>query len=142
MRMKGKRHDHIVPLSQQVLRLLAELRTYTGHCALLFPGRNNEKNPISQNTMIYAMYRMGYHNRATVHGFRSTASTILNEEKIFSPDAIERQLAHIEANKVRAAYDRSHHMEERKRIMQWWSDFIDSLGGKNVIQLTKKFKCE
>ena len=81
---------------------------------------------MSENTLLYAMYRMGYHKRATVHGFRATASTILNESG-FNHDAIERQLAHVERNKVRAAYHRSEYLEERRRMMQWWADFLDGI---------------
>ena len=77
--------------------------------------------------MLFALYRMGYHSRATTHGFRATASTILNESGLWHPDAIERQLAHVEGNKVRAAYDRSLHMEKRREMMQWWADHLDSL---------------
>ena len=79
---------------------------------------------MSQNTMLYAMYRMGYHSRATVHGFRATASTILNENG-FMPDVIERQLAHAERNKVRASYNHAQYLPERKKMMQWWGDYIE-----------------
>ena len=82
---------------------------------------------MSENTLLYALYRMGYHSRATTHGFRSVASTILNESEKWHPDAIERQLAHVESNKVRAAYDRAEHLPERRRMMQWWSDYLDAL---------------
>ena len=87
---------------------------------------------MSENTMLYAMYRMGYHGTATVHGFRATASTILNERG-FKPDVIERQLAHVEKNKVRAAYHRSEYLEERKQMMQWWADFIEGLQDNNNV---------
>jgi integrase len=90
---------------------------------------------MSENTLLYAMYRMGYHQRATVHGFRATASTILNETG-FNTDAIERQLAHAERNKVRAAYHRSEYLNERVKMMQWWADFLDSITkGSNVIPM-------
>ena len=83
------------------------------------------KNPISENTLLYALYRLGYHNRATVHGFRALARTILNETG-FRPDVIERQLAHVERNKVRAAYHRSEYLEERRKMMKWWGAYIES----------------
>ena len=82
---------------------------------------------MSENTLIFVLYRMDYHSRATIHGFRATASTILNESGMWHPDAIERQLAHQEGNQVRAAYDRSLHMEQRRKMMQWWADHVDSL---------------
>jgi integrase len=87
---------------------------------------------------LYAMYRMGYHSKATVHGFRATASTILNEMG-FRPDVIERQLAHAERNKVRAAYHRSEYLDERCKMMQVWADFVDSLADNaKVIPLRAK----
>lgn len=134
-RMKMKA-PHVVPLARQVIALLEELRPHSGRYELLFPGRHPAK-PISNNTMLYAMYRMGYHSKATVHGFRATASTILNEAG-FHADAIERQLAHKEANAIRAAYHRAQYMEERTRLMQWWSDFIDQQAGANVVPLPVK----
>jgi len=104
-RMK-MRVPHIVPLSRQALAVLEELRQISGHCELLFPSERKLTNPISENTLSYAMGRMGYKGIATPHGFRALASTILNEEG-FDPDVIERQLAHAERNKVRAAYHRA-----------------------------------
>ncbi len=131
-RMK-MRAEHIVPLSTQAVAVVKELQLLTGCHKLVFPGQSNLQRPMSENTMLYAMYRMGYHKQATVHGFRATASTILNESG-FTPDAIERQLAHAERNKVRAAYHRSEYLEERRRMMQWWADYLDGLkGGAEVI---------
>jgi integrase len=87
---------------------------------------------MSENTMLYALYRMGYHSRATGHGFRATTSTILNEQD-WRADAIERQLAHAERNKVRAAYHRSEYLPERRKMMQAWADYLDGLAsGANV----------
>ncbi len=123
-RMKA-RAPHLVPLSGRALALLAELKPITGSYDLLFPGRSDRRKPISENTLLYALYRMGYHQRATTHGFRALASTILNESGLWRPDAIERQLAHKERNAVRAAYHRAEYLEERTRMMQWWGDFLD-----------------
>lgn len=123
-RMK-MRHEHIVPLSKQALLILNELKILTGNRELLFPNRNGEGKPISENTLLFAMYRMGYHRTATAHGFRATASTILNEQG-WRQDVIERQLAHAERNKVRAAYNRSEYLAERKKMMQSWADYLDS----------------
>lgn len=124
-RMK-MRAPHLVPLSRQALEILEELKPITGACDLVFPGRSDRRKPISENTLLYALYRMGYHQRATTHGFRALASTILNESGLWRPDAIERQLAHKEQNAVRAAYHRSEYLEERARMMQWWADFLDA----------------
>ncbi len=93
--------EHIVPLSRHAIAVLDELRPLTGGYDLLFPNQNNITRPMSENTLLYAIYRMGYHSKATVHGFRATASTILNEIG-FKADVIERQLAHAERNKLRA----------------------------------------
>jgi len=135
-RMK-MRHEHIVPLSQQALNILDQLKTLSGNNELLFPNRNGEGKPISENTLLYAMYRLGYHRTATAHGFRATASTILNEQG-WKPDVIERQLAHAEKNKVRAAYHRSEYLQDRKKMMQSWADYLDSLRkGANVVNIKR-----
>ena len=121
------RREHLVPLSFQAVEVLEQVQEFSGPDGLVFPQQNNPHKPMSENTMLFALYRMGYHSRATTHGFRATASTILNESGLWHPDAIERQLAHVEGNKVRAAYDRSTHMEQRREMMQWWADHLDSL---------------
>jgi integrase len=118
--------EHIVPLSRQAIAILEELKPLTRRYDLVFPNQNNLIRPMSENTLLYALYRMGYHQRATVHGFRATASTILNEMG-FRPDVIERQLAHAERNKVRAAYHWSEYLDDRRRMMQVWADYLDGL---------------
>ena len=125
-RMKMRR-EHLVPLSKQAVQILQQVAEISGGERLVFPSQNNPNKPMSENTLLFAIYRMGYHSRATTHGFRSVASTILNESEKWHPDAIERQLAHVESNKVRAAYDRAEHLPERRRMMQWWAEHIDSL---------------
>jgi integrase len=124
-RMK-MRAAHIVPLSRQALAVLAQLKPLTGQRRFLLPNQHKPDACMSENTMLYALYRMGYHSRATGHGFRATASTILNE-KGWRADAIERQLAHAEKNKVRAAYHRSEYLPERRKMMQAWADYLDRL---------------
>jgi integrase len=127
--------EHIVPLSRQAIAILDELQPLTGSYELVFPNQNNLTKCMSENTLLYAMYRMGYHSKATVHGFRATASTILNEMG-FKADVIERQLAHAERNKVRAAYHRSEYLDERRKVMQVWADYLDELvSGANVVPL-------
>ena len=121
--------EHLVPLSRQVLELLSELKPLTGHSRLLFPNERKPDAPMSENTVLYALYRLGYHSRATGHGFRSSASTLLNELGL-DPDVIERQLAHRERNKVRAAYNRAEYLAERRHMMQAWADFIDHLNDR------------
>ena len=117
---------HIVPLSAQAIDVLKELHPINGQREYLFPNRNKPMTFISENTLLYAIYRMGYHSRTTVHGFRATASTILNEHG-FKPDVIERQLAHSERNKVRASYNHAQYLAERKEMMQWWDDYLGAI---------------
>lgn len=131
-RMKMK-ELHIVPLSTQAIAVLKELQRLTGHHEYIFPNRNKPLTFISENTLLYALYRMGYHNRATVHGFRATASTILNEHN-WRPDVIERQLAHAERNKVRASYNHAQYLPERQRMVQWWADHLDSVSKLRIMQ--------
>ncbi len=124
-RMK-MREEHIVPLTTQTIELLEKIKEYNGHREYVFASPQRPKQPISENAILNLIYRMGYKGKTTGHGFRSTASTILNELN-FNPDAIERQLAHAERNEVRAAYNRSEYLEERKRILSHWSDFLGSM---------------
>ena len=120
---------HIVPLAIQVIEILRELKAITGSFQFLFPNQHKPSTFMSENTMLFAIYRMGYHSRATGHGFRSTASTILNENQ-FRPDVIERQLAHGERNRVRAAYNHAQYLPERRKMMQWWADYLDEVAAK------------
>ncbi|OFO32573.1 integrase [Neisseria sp. HMSC065D04] len=114
---------HAVPLADWTLELLAELKEITGNTPFLFPSRTKTDGFISDATIGRIIERMGYKGRVTPHGFRSLASSVLNEQG-FNPDAIERQLAHIENNKIRAAYNRADYLNERKEFMQWYSDFL------------------
>jgi integrase len=126
---------HLVPLSTQAVATLEEVRPLTGRCTFVFPSERSMSKPMSENTLLYALYRLGYRSRMTAHGFRAMASTILNESG-FTPDVIERQLAHMEQNKVRAAYHRSEYLEERRRMMQWWGDYLEAVrDGAKVIPI-------
>ena len=127
-RMKKSR-PHYVPLARQAVSALQELYALTGQGELLFPkwGSPGSKETMSNGTILRCIDRLGYRNRMTGHGFRSVASTTLNESGLFGFDAIERQLAHEENNAVRAAYNRASYMEERRKMMQWWADHLDSL---------------
>jgi integrase len=127
-RMK-MRDPHIVPLSRQAVAVLRELHKLTGNGKYVFQNEHNFVTFMSENTMLFALYRMGYRSRATGHGFRATASTILNENG-FASDVIERQLAHCERNKVRAAYNHAQYLTERRKMMQWWADYLDSTAKK------------
>jgi len=120
--------EHVVPLSSQALVVLKEVRRFTQGDKYVFHQVNNPNMPMSENTMLYAMYRMGYHSRATVHGLRATMSTLLNE-KGHNPDVIEHLLSHQDSNKVRAAYNRAEYLSERRITLQWLADHLDSLSG-------------
>ncbi|MBI5862777.1 MAG: tyrosine-type recombinase/integrase [Rhodocyclales bacterium] len=132
-RMKMK-SEHIVPLSAQALAILSELQVLAGRSRFVFPGRNRDK-PISNNTMLFALYRLGYKGKMTGHGFRAVASTMLNEQG-YRPDVIERQLAHCERDEVRGAYNRAEYLAERVKMMQQWADYLDKIkAGAQVIPL-------
>lgn len=125
-RMK-MREVHLVPLSRQAIEILEELRAHTGDRDLLFPCLTSASRPMSENTVNAALRRLGYgREEMTGHGFRTLASTALNELG-WSPDLIELQLAHRERNKVRDAYNRASRLGERRRMMQAWADYLDSL---------------
>lgn len=117
---------HNVPLSQQAMAILERAGKLFGKAGYIFPGIRQGSERLSENTMLYALYRLGYHGRATVHGFRSTFSTIANESG-FPPDVIEKALAHEQRNKVRAAYNRSEYLPQRVELMQWWADMLDQM---------------
>ncbi|MDF3047317.1 MAG: hypothetical protein K0R73_435 [Candidatus Midichloriaceae bacterium] len=136
-RMKMK-ELHIVPLSRQALDILKQLKGLNGSRPFVFPSRTKpETSFISENTILYMLYRLGYHSQATAHGFRSTASTILNEHG-FNSDVIERQLAHGERNKVRGAYNHAQYLKERRDMVQWYADHMDALGSNGELVKFKK----
>ncbi|MEW8203389.1 MAG: integrase arm-type DNA-binding domain-containing protein [Candidatus Thiodiazotropha endolucinida] len=129
---------HLVPLSTQAIAVLNEIKPLTGHGRYVFPGVRSNKRPMSENTITGALRRLGYASgEMTGHGFRSMASTILNEQG-WHKDAIERQLAHMERNSIRAAYNYAEYLPERIKMMQAWADYLDGLkGGADVIPIKK-----
>ena len=117
--------QHIVPLSRQALAILRELQVLTGAWRFVFPSLLSRERPMSDNTINSALRRLGYSgDEQTGHGFRTMASTLLNEQG-FPPDVIELQLAHAERNKVRAAYNKAQRLAERRVMMQAWADYLD-----------------
>jgi integrase len=124
-RMKMK-EEHIVPLSRQALALLKELKPLTGHHQHLFPGTGDPRRAMSDETLRAALITMGYKGKFSPHGIRATASTLLNEQG-WRPDVIERQLAHMERDRIRAAYNRADYLEERRKMMQAWADYLEGL---------------
>lgn len=122
----GKAHH--VPLSQQSVAILRDLHSVTGPSGYVFPSIRTRARPMSENTINAGLRRLGYaSDEMTAHGFRAMASTLLNESGKWHPDAIERALAHADTDKVRAAYHRGAHWQERVEMAQWWSDYLDSL---------------
>ena len=125
-KMKMKRR-HIVPLSVQVKAIIEELRPITGKGRYLFPSPKSDGNCMSDNGVRIALRVMGFtKEQITPHGFRAMFSTIANEHG-WNRDVIERQLAHVEKNAVRGAYNHAEYMPERIKIMQWWADWLDGL---------------
>ena len=119
---------HVVPLSRQAIRILNEIHPLTNESRYIFPNGRTFHRPMSENAILAALRRMGYEQgEMTGHGFRSMASTMLNESGLWSKDAIERQLAHGERNEVRAAYNHAEYLNERREMLQWWADYLDTL---------------
>lgn len=133
MKMKAV---HLVPLSSQAIQIFRVLHTYTGDGKYVFPGLRSADRPMSENTVNAALRKLGYEKgEMTGHGFRSMASTILHEQG-WPHEAIERQLAHAERNKVSAAYNYAEHLPKRKEMMQAWADYLDELkAGAKVLQI-------
>jgi hypothetical protein len=123
-RMKMKT-PHIVPLSSQAVNILKTLQLVSGHGALVFPGERDHEKPMSNNTILGALKRMGYKGRMTGHGFRGIASTLLHEMG-FNHAHIELQLAHQERDAVSAAYNHATYLKERAKLMQHWADYLDN----------------
>ena len=129
------RTPHLVPLSKQVVAILAELQTWAGENGLIFTGAHDPRKPISENTVNKALRVMGYDTTQEVcgHGFRAMACSALIESGLWSRDAVERQMSHQERNGVRAAYiHKAEHLEERRLMLQWWADFLDANREKGI----------
>jgi integrase len=130
--------QHVVPLAKQALVLLLELRSLTGRGRYVFPSLRSGSRPMSDNTVNAALRRLGYsHAEMTGHGFRSLASTCLNEQG-YHPDLIELQLAHAERNQVRAAYNKAQRLPERRKMMDAWANYLDGLrAGAEVVRIRR-----
>jgi integrase len=137
------RNPHRVPLAPQAIALLDELRPMTGKGKYLFPSQRSAARCMSENTLNAALRRLGYaKDEVCSHGFRSSASSMLNESKLWHADAVERQLAHVDKDSVRRAYARADYWDERVRMMTWWADRCDELrrgepGTTNVLPLAR-----
>lgn len=126
-KMKRER-EHLVPLSLQAMEVLKQLRARCRpEARYVFSAPHRMDRPMSENAVLYLMARMGYKGRMTGHGWRSVASTWANENG-YSPDAIERQLAHVPDNKIRAVYNRAEYLPDRKKMLQDWADWLNGCG--------------
>jgi integrase len=134
------RREHRMPLPVQALSALLSLKQLTGTGELVFPSIRSAHRPMSENTMNAALRRMGFSkDEMTSHGFRASASTMLNESRKWLPDVIERQLAHLDSNEVRRAYARGDHWEERVRMLNWWAEYlVDLKTGGNALPLKSR----
>lgn len=120
------RREHHVPLSRQALEIITQMKELSAEGSYVFPSMMSGKKLLSENSMNSALRRMGVGgDEHTAHGFRSSASSILNESGEFKPDAIEAQLAHLDGSAVRRVYNRATYWDERVRMMQWWADTLD-----------------
>lgn len=135
-RMK-MRSPHIVLLSRQAVQLLRTLHVLTGHRDLLFPGERNSKKPMSNNTILKALERMGYKGRMTGHGFRGIASTVLHEQG-WPHEHIELQLAHQQRDDTSAAYNHALYLKPRAEMMQWWSDYLERCVTEGSVVVLRK----
>jgi integrase len=125
---------HRIPLAPQTVAILKELCMLTGRCELLFPGVRSPSRPLSENTLNAALRRLGYAKEdMSSHGFRAAASSLLNECGKWNADAIEVQLAHVEANAVRKAYARAEYWSERVKMMAYWADRLDELRRGGIV---------
>jgi integrase len=132
-------NEHLVPLSRQAVAILERMRPLSGDGALVFPSPSKPKEPLTANALLMALWRMGYaKGEITMHGFRATFSTTLNELG-HNPDVIERALAHLPADKVRAAYHRAQYLDERRKLLQAWADMIDGKrAGGGVVPIRRR----
>lgn len=136
-RMKMRR-PHLVPLSDQVVAALREIQAVTGRYNLVFPGRNDITKPMSEASINQVLKRVGYHGKATGHGFRHTMSTILHEQG-YNTAWIELQLAHVDKNTIRGTYNHAQYLEQRREMLQWYGDYVDGLAARGIaVNIRKK----
>jgi integrase len=128
-------NSHLVPLSRQVIAILKEQQAETGgiNTPYVFPGQIKPKNPMSNNTILFAIGRMGYKGRMTGHGFRALAMSTIKEKLGYRHEVVDRQLAHAHRSKVDRAYDRAQFLDERTIMMQRWSDYLDAVASENKV---------
>ncbi|MBC3812757.1 tyrosine-type recombinase/integrase [Undibacterium aquatile] len=125
--------NHHVCLSRQALELLRELHTLTGGGVYLFPNQRDHEKPMSNGAILMALRRMGYQNKMTGHGFRALAMSTIKEQLGYRHEVVDRQLAHAQKDKIASAYDRAIFLEERKKMMQDWADYIDQIAANKIV---------
>ena len=131
-RMKMNK-DHLVPLSEQSLAILKRLHTMNGHREFVFPSQRNPRNSMSNNTILYALGRMGYKGQHTGHGFRALARTAIRERLNYDSEVIEKQLAHKTKETLGETYDRTQFIAQRTDMMQVWANYIDEMAGNGEV---------
>ena len=131
--MNPDKTDHHVCMSRQALELLRELHTLTGRNQWLFPNQRDPKKPMSNGAILMAIRRMGYQNQMTGHGFRALAMSTIKERLGYRHEVVDRQLAHAQKNKIDSAYDRAMFLDERKKMMQEWADYLDGLSSTKIV---------
>ena len=124
--MKNKMEFH-VPLSHQVVKILENMKQFSGPDGYVFTQIRNPHKPISVNTLLYFSNRLGYAQKHTIHGFRTVASTYLHEKELWSSDVVEKQMSHLTGTKVSRTYNKAEHLNERRKMLEWWSNYIESL---------------
>ena len=124
--MKNK-VDFLVPLSSQAVKILEEMKRFSGPDGYVFTQKLNSQKPISENALLYFSNRLGYAKSHTIHGFRKVASTSLHESKLWRYEVVEKQMSHLVGNKVSRAYNKAEHLNERREMLEWWSNYVDSL---------------
>lgn len=129
---------HIVPLSRQALDILSKVQHFTGRGRYIFPNPRDKDLPMSENAVNVAIKRMGYEKKMTAHGFRSMASTLLNEADPDNFDIVEAQLAHVDKDKIRGIYNRAKYIARRRVLMQTWADMLDSLRADAVAKVKRR----
>jgi len=129
------RRPHVVPLSRQAIEILREQKQETGdfNTPWVFPSQVKPRDPMSNNTILFAIGRLGYKGRMTGHGFRALAMTTIKERLGYRHEVVDRQLAHAPANKVDRAYDRAQFLEERTFMMQDWADYLDLIAERGEV---------
>ena len=132
--MKNKIEFH-VPLSSQSVNILEEMKMFSGPDGFVFPQVRYQQKAMSNNTLLYISNRLGYAGRSTIHGFRKVASTSLHESGLWNYDVVEKQMSHLVGTKVSRAYNKAEHLKERRKMLEWWSNYIDSLLPKNIINI-------